>query len=110
MESVIFNVAEVSLLFNAILGRPALYRFMVVAHYGYLVLKMPSPNDIIKVRGDHSTGAFVLEKLQALAAAQEVAASHDEQDQALSISRQRGLAFAPRMQPSDSENAPMKII
>jgi hypothetical protein len=40
-ESILFDVAEVSLPFNAILGRPTLYQFMVVAHYGYLVLKMP---------------------------------------------------------------------
>jgi hypothetical protein len=33
-ESVLFDVAEVSLPFNAILGRPALYQFMAVAHYG----------------------------------------------------------------------------
>jgi hypothetical protein len=29
--------------FNAIIDRPALYRFMAVDHYRYLVLKMPSP-------------------------------------------------------------------
>jgi hypothetical protein len=34
MESVLVDVAEVSLPFNAILGRPALYQFMAVAHYG----------------------------------------------------------------------------
>jgi len=39
-ENVQFDVAEVNLQFNAIIGRPMLYRFMVVAHYGYLVLKM----------------------------------------------------------------------
>jgi hypothetical protein len=33
-ESVLFNVAEVSLPFNTTLGRPALYQFMPVAHYG----------------------------------------------------------------------------
>jgi hypothetical protein len=32
-ESILFDVVEVSLPFNAILGRPALYQFMVVAHY-----------------------------------------------------------------------------
>jgi hypothetical protein len=64
-ESVLFDVAEVSLPFNAILGRPALYQFMVVAHYGYLVLKMPSPNDILKIRGGggRDAGACALEKL-----------------------------------------------
>ena len=41
-ESIQFDVAEVNLPFNAIIGRPALYRFMAIAHYGYLVLKMPS--------------------------------------------------------------------
>jgi hypothetical protein len=50
-ESVLFDVAEVSLPFNAILGRPALYQFMAVAHYGYLVLKMPSPNVVLKIWG-----------------------------------------------------------
>jgi hypothetical protein len=55
-ESVLFDVAKVNLLFNAILGRPALYQFMVVAHYGYLVLKMPSPNGVLKIRGTMTRG------------------------------------------------------
>jgi hypothetical protein len=40
-ENVQFDVAEVNLPFNAIIGRPSLYRFMAIAHYGYLVLRMP---------------------------------------------------------------------
>jgi hypothetical protein len=63
-----FDVAEVSLPFNAILGRPALYQFMAVAHYEYLVLKMPSPNGVLKIRGDREAGISALEKLQALVA------------------------------------------
>jgi hypothetical protein len=55
-KSVLFDVAEVSLPFNAILGRPALYQFMVVAHYGYLVLKMSSPNDILGIQGPVTRG------------------------------------------------------
>jgi hypothetical protein len=57
------DVTEVNLPFNAILGRPALYQFMAITHYGYLVLKMPSPNDIINIRGDHSAGVSPLQKL-----------------------------------------------
>jgi hypothetical protein len=53
-ENVQFDVAEVNLPFNAIIGRPALYRFMAIAHYGYLVLKMPSPAGILTVRGDRT--------------------------------------------------------
>jgi hypothetical protein len=81
MESIVFDVAEVNLPFNAILGRPALYQFMVIAHYGYLVLKMPSPNSVIKIRGDHSVGVSALKKLQALAAAHEATAGHGGLDQ-----------------------------
>jgi hypothetical protein len=50
-KRVLFDVAEVSLPFNTILGRPALYQIMAVAHYGYLVLKMSSPNSVLKIRG-----------------------------------------------------------
>jgi hypothetical protein len=63
IESVIFDVVEVNLPFNAILTRPTMYRFMVIAHYGYLVLKMSSPHDIIKICKDCSIGVSVLEKL-----------------------------------------------
>jgi hypothetical protein len=63
MESVLFDIAEVSLPFNAILNRLALYQFMAVAHYGYLVLKMSFPNDVLKLHGDHDGGVSVLEKL-----------------------------------------------
>jgi hypothetical protein len=53
-ESVLFNVAEVNLPFNAILGRPALYQFMAIAYYGY---------HILKVHGDRDAGVSALEKL-----------------------------------------------
>jgi hypothetical protein len=46
---------------------------MAVAHYGYLVLKMPSPKGVLKIRGDRDTGVSALEKLQALAVAREAA-------------------------------------
>jgi hypothetical protein len=48
-ENVQFEVTEVNLPFNTIISRPALYRFMVVAYYGYLVLKMPSPAGVLTI-------------------------------------------------------------
>jgi hypothetical protein len=66
-ESVLFDIAKVGLPFNAILGRSALYQFMAIAYYGYLVLKMSSPNGVLKIHGDRDTGVSALEKLQALA-------------------------------------------
>jgi hypothetical protein len=67
-ENVQFDVAEDNLPFNAIIGRPALYRFMAIAHYGYLVLKMSSPAGVLTVRGDRPATLAAVEKLHALAA------------------------------------------
>jgi hypothetical protein len=67
-ENVQFDVSEVNLPFNAIIRRPALYRFMAIAHYGYLVLKMPSPAGILTVQGDRTAALAAVEKLHTLAA------------------------------------------
>jgi hypothetical protein len=66
-ENVQFDVAEVNLLFNAIIGRPALYRFMAIAHYEYLVLKISSPAGVLTVWGDRPAALAAVEKLHALA-------------------------------------------
>jgi hypothetical protein len=67
-ENVQFDVVEVNLPFNAIIGRPALYRFMAIAHYGYLVLKMSSLARVLTVWGDRAAALEAVEKLHALAA------------------------------------------
>ena len=64
-ESVLFDVAEVNLSFNAIIGRPALYRFMAITHYGYLVLKMPSTAGVLTVQGDRTAAVAAVERLHA---------------------------------------------
>jgi hypothetical protein len=67
-ENVVFDIAEVNLPFNAIIGRLALYRFMAISHYGYLVLKMPTPTGVLTMQGDHATALAAVEKLHALMA------------------------------------------
>jgi hypothetical protein len=101
---------EVNLPFNAIIGRPALYWFMAIAHFGYLVLKIPSPNDVIKIREDRSANVSVLEKLQALAASHEATAGQGAPDQAPSSLCQRVSSSAPRVQPLYDEDVPVKMV
>ena len=38
--------------YHAILGRPALAKFMVVPHYTYLVLKMPTEQGVLSLRAN----------------------------------------------------------
>ena len=48
-ERIAFDVAEIPLPYNGILGRPALAKFMAALHYAYNTLKMPGPMTIITV-------------------------------------------------------------
>jgi hypothetical protein len=55
-------------------------------------------------------GVFVLEKLQALAAAREATEEPGGQDLTPLSSCQRGLASTPRVQPSGKEDVPVKTV
>jgi hypothetical protein len=47
-----FVVADFDGTYHTILGRLALTKFMVVPHYSYLVLKMPTEHGILTLRGN----------------------------------------------------------
>jgi hypothetical protein len=51
-EYIKFKVADFETSYHAILGRLAIAKFMVVPHYTYLVLKMPSPAGVLSLQGD----------------------------------------------------------
>jgi hypothetical protein len=50
-EYIKFEVADFETSYHAILGRPAIAKFMAVPHYTYLVLKMPSPVRVLSLQG-----------------------------------------------------------
>jgi hypothetical protein len=47
-----FVVADFEGTYHAILGRPAITKFMAVPHYRYLVLKMPTEKGVLTLRGN----------------------------------------------------------
>jgi hypothetical protein len=51
-EFIKFEVANFKSSYHAILGRPALAKFMAVPHYVYLLLKMPGRSGVLTLRGD----------------------------------------------------------
>jgi hypothetical protein len=51
-EYIKFEVADFKTFDHAILGIPAIAKFMAVPHYTYLVLKMPSPAGVLSLQGD----------------------------------------------------------
>ncbi|XP_066323945.1 uncharacterized protein [Miscanthus floridulus] len=54
IEHVNFYVADFDTAYHAILGRPALAKFMAMPHYAYLVMKMPSPVVVLSLRANLS--------------------------------------------------------
>jgi hypothetical protein len=104
-ENVQFDVAEVNLPFNAIIGRPTLYRFIAIAHYGYLVLKILSPTGVLTMRGDRPATLVAVEKLHALVAE---AARPDDRGKDPSMSCTKTPAKVPKVQPSGADGVPVK--
>jgi hypothetical protein len=103
-ENVQFDVAEVNLPLNTIIGRPTLYRFMAIAHYGYLVLKMPSPVWILTVQGDRTAALAAIEKLHTLAA--EITRP-DDGGRGPST---KAPSKVPKVQPTGADGGPAKTI
>jgi hypothetical protein len=54
-------VADFEGIYHAILGRPALTKFMAVPHYSYLVLKMPTEQGVLTLR-DNVYTAYTYEE------------------------------------------------
>ena len=52
IEYIKFKVADFESSYHAILGRPALAKFMAVSHYIYLLLKMPGNTGVLSLCGD----------------------------------------------------------
>ena len=61
-ELIDFDVAHIRLPYNAILGYPALAKFMAVTHHGYNVLKMPGSGRIITVPCEERDAVCSLER------------------------------------------------
>jgi hypothetical protein len=47
-----FEVVNFETTYNTFLGRPTLTKFMAIAHYAYLVLKMSGLNRVISIKRD----------------------------------------------------------
>jgi hypothetical protein len=50
-EPIWFEVVDLNSPYHALLGRPALAKFMAVPHYAYLKMKLPGPRGVITVSG-----------------------------------------------------------
>ena len=68
-----FDVADLPLPYNAILGRPALAKFMAASHYANNTLKMPGPVGVISNPSDEKDAIICMDKMYQDAVAAEAA-------------------------------------
>src|SRR3954466_2322261 len=69
-EAIEFEVVDLVSSYHALLGRPAMARFMATPHIAYLNMKLPGPCGVITVEGDYkisiacaSAGSSLVESL-----------------------------------------------
>jgi hypothetical protein len=63
IEKIVFNVVELPLPFNGILGWPALAKFMAASHYAYNTLKMPGPMGVITIPSDKRDAVICVDQM-----------------------------------------------
>jgi hypothetical protein len=80
---------------------------MSIAHYGYLVLKMPSTAGVLTVQGDCVVALAAVEKLHALAAD---AARPDDGGRNPSTSGTKAPTKVLKVWPSGADDVPIKAV
>jgi hypothetical protein len=50
-EPIWFELVDLNSPYHALLGRPALAKFMAIPHYAYLKMKLPGPRGVITITG-----------------------------------------------------------
>ena len=73
-ENIVFDMVDLPLPYNGILGRPALAKFMAASHYAYNTLKMPGPLGVITIPSDEKDAIICMDRMYRDAVAAEAAA------------------------------------
>nr|ABA99729.1 retrotransposon protein, putative, unclassified [Oryza sativa Japonica Group] len=122
-ERIDFDVADLNLPYNAVLGRPALVKFMAATHYAYLQIKMLGPSGPITVFGNVKVALTCAEqRADNLAVATEpqapeASASRASKKRLTSADEESALVFFLRAnsdvfawKPSDMPGVPREVI
>ena len=85
--------------YHALLGRPALAKFMVVPHYAYLKMKMPSSKGILTIAGDYKKSSACAAESSRLAESLVIAAEKGLLNRAVAMAGKQ-----PEMSPNPKES------
>ena len=98
-EPVWFEVVDLESPYQALLGRPALAKFMAVPHYAYLKMKMSSSKGVITIAGDYKKSVECAAASSRLAESLVIAGEKNLLDQVAAMARKQ-----PDMSPDPKES------
>jgi hypothetical protein len=104
-EPIWFEVVDLNSPYHALLGRPALAKFMAVLHYAYLKMKLPSPCGVITVTGCYKKSIEYARASSKLVEALVIAEEKHQLLQRVAATQPGCLAPsqpAPRLKPASS--------
>jgi hypothetical protein len=104
-EPIWFEVVDLNIPYHALLGRPALAKFMAVPHYAYLKMKLPGPRGVITVTGCYKKSIECARASSKLAEALVIAEEKRQLLQRVVVTQPGCPApsqLAPRLKPASS--------
>ena len=90
--------------YHALLGRPALAKFMAVPHYAYLKMKMPISKGIITIAGDYKKSSECARASSRLADSLVIAEEKKMRDRVVAMAGKQ-LALSPDPKECDAQGA-----
>ncbi|KAM3410458.1 hypothetical protein ACQJBY_002585 [Aegilops geniculata] len=100
-EPLWFEVVDLSSAYHALLGRPALAKFMAVPHYAYLKMKLPDLKGLITVTGDYRKSLECAQDGAKLAESLVIAEERRQLDQIITLASEMPAVPVPAEEPAD---------
>ena len=94
-ECLLFEVVDLESPYHALLGRPALAKFMASTHMTYLKMKMPGPNGVITIIGDYKKSLECASAGSKLAESMVIAAEKMRIHEAVAMAQSAQLSSPP---------------
>jgi hypothetical protein len=108
-EPIWFEVVDLDSPYHALLGRPAMAKFMMVPNYAYLKTKMPGPKGIITVAGDYKKSLVCIAASSRLAESLVIAEEKRLLDRAVAMaSEQPAMPSNPKDVEAEGSFQPAK--
>nr|AAX96554.1 retrotransposon protein, putative, Ty3-gypsy sub-class [Oryza sativa Japonica Group]ABA93240.1 retrotransposon protein, putative, Ty3-gypsy subclass [Oryza sativa Japonica Group] len=108
-ENICFQIADFETAYHAILGRPALAKFMAVPYYTYMMMKMPGPQGVLSLWSDIKQAVTCDKESCEMAQTREMASAREDVRLAASTASEGEVPATKVSKSGESEAKTKKI-